>query len=242
MKALMLCVVAFGVYADPAFYQRFSASDSPKTGRRALLMSFIVWICFDLVLTLTGLVVKAKYPDLQPAEGYIRIVLANLPVGVRALFVIGIIGAIVSTLDGYYLTGGATLAYDLIGRVTGRKLTPRQAVNYSRAGILVMGIGSLLVAFRFPTAQDAFLFVASVWMAAGFVPIVGGLMVDTRRTAMGGYLSMIVGAAVFSGFKICPLQAFELDPLIAALPCSALAWLIGNRFGADTRTKEAAQA
>jgi SSS family solute:Na+ symporter len=240
MKALMLCVVAFGVYADPAFYQRFSASESPKTGRRALLTSFIIWLCFDLVLTLTGLVVKAKYPDLQPAEGYIKLVLSNLPVGVRALFIIGIIGAIVSTLDGYYLTGGATLAYDLIGRVTGKKLTPKQAVNYSRVGILIMGAGSLLVAFRFPTAQDAFLFVASIWMAAGFVPLVGGLMIDTRRSLMGGYLSMIVGAAIFSWFKIYPIQAFELDPLIAALPCSAIAWLVGNRFGPDTRVKEAA--
>lgn len=238
MKAVMLCVVAFGVYADPAFYQRFSASESPSTGRRALLTSFVIWVCFDLVLTLMGLIVKAKYPDMQPGEGYIRVVLSNLPAGFRGLFIIGIIGAIVSTLDGYYLTGGATMAYDLIGRLKKDRLTPKQAVLFSRIGIVIMGIASLLVAFRFPTAQDAFLFIASVWMAAGFVPIVGGLMLNTRRTTLGGYLSMIVGAGVFAYFKIFPFGLFELDPLIAALPCSLIAWFVGNKIGIDRRNGE----
>lgn len=44
MKALMLCVLSFGVYADPTFYQRFSAADSPKSGRRAMLTCFLLWV------------------------------------------------------------------------------------------------------------------------------------------------------------------------------------------------------
>ncbi|MGE5632351.1 MAG: sodium:solute symporter family protein [Caulobacteraceae bacterium] len=230
MKALMLCVLAFGVYADPTFYQRFSAADSPKAGRRALLTCFSIWVCFDIVLTVTGLIVKAKYPEMQPAEGYIKLVLENLPVGIRALFVIGLIGSIVSTLDSYYLSGGATLANDIYGRLKGN-VSQKQLVALTRIGVIIIAVAGLLVAFRFPTAQDAFLFIASLWMAGGFVPIVGGLLWNGKRTAMGGYLSILAGCLVFGYLTLHPIQAFELEPLIAALPLSFIAWVIGNRIG-----------
>ncbi|HWR07149.1 sodium:solute symporter family protein [Sporomusa sp.] len=239
MKAVMLCVLAFGVYADPTFYQRFSAADSPKAGRRALLSCFVIWICFDIVLTLAGLVVKAKYPDLLPGEGYIKLVLESLPEGVRALFIIGLVGGIVSALDGYYLSGGATLANDIYARFKG-DLTQKQLVAATRVGIVCIAVLSLLVAFQFTTAQDAFIFVASLWMAAGFVPIVGALVWPGRKTVLGGYMGLLTGVIVFSYFKAFPLEAFELEPLIAALPLSLLAWIIGNKVGTTVVEKEAA--
>lgn len=230
MKALMLCVLAFGVYADPTFYQRFSAADSPKAGRRALLTCFILWVSFDIVLTLTGLIVAAKYPNMAPGEAYIKLVLENLPVGVRALFVIGLIGSIVSTLDSYYLSGGATLANDIYARLKG-DVDQKKLVLLTRIGVVLVAIGGLLVAFNFPTAQDAFIFISSLWMAAGFAPIVGGILWNGKKTPMGGLLGMLAGAIVFSYFKIFPLKAFELEPLIAALPVSLIAWIIGNQIG-----------
>ncbi|WP_454054143.1 sodium:solute symporter family transporter [Clostridium sp. Marseille-Q7071] len=118
MKALMLIVYSFGAYSDPTFYQRFSAADSPKVGRRALLTCFSLWICFDMVLVITGLIVRATYPEMPPAAGYITLVLNTLPKGVRLIFIIGILGSIISTLDSYYLAAGATLANDIYGRIT----------------------------------------------------------------------------------------------------------------------------
>jgi SSS family solute:Na+ symporter len=237
MKAFMLIVLSFGVYADPTFYQRFSAADSPKAGRRALLSCFVLWVCFDILLTLVGLVVKVKYPDLAPAEGYIKLVLGSLPEGVRALFIIGLVGGTVSALDGYFLSGGATLANDLYARLKKGKLTQLQLVTATRLGIVIVGVLSLSVAFQFPTAQDAFIFVSSLWMAAGFVPIVGALVWPGRKTALGGYLGLVMGALVFSYFKLYPLEAFELEPLVAALPLSFIFWIIGNQFGKTVQEK-----
>jgi len=231
MKGLMLVVVSFGVYADPTFYQRFSASDSPKSGRRAMLSCFCLWICFDIILTVTGLIVKAKYGDsIGPGEGYIKLVLTTLPVGVRALFMIGLAGSIISALDGYYLSGAATFANDIYGRLKGN-VSQKELVLITRITIVVLAIIGLSVAFQFSTAQDAFLFIASVWMSAGFVPIVGGLLYKGKKTPVGGYLSMLVGAGVFAYFKYYPLQAFDLEPLVAALPLSYIAWMIGNQIG-----------
>ncbi len=238
MKALMLIVLSFGVYADPTFYQRFSAANSPKVGRRALLSCFTIWVCFDIVLTLTGLIVKAKYPEMAPGEGYIKVVLESLPEGVRALFIIGLLGGTISALDGYYLSGGATLANDIYARVKGN-LTQKQLVTATRIGIIVVAVMATLAAFQFTTAQDAFIFISSLWMAAGFVPIVGALIWSGKKTVLGGYMGLLAGIIVFSYFKVFPLEAFEMEPLVAALPVSLIAWLIGNKFGKTVANKEA---
>lgn len=230
MKGLMLVLLAFGVYADPAFYQRFSAANSPKAGRRALLTCLVIWIAFDLVLVMTGLIVKVKYPNIPPAEGYIQLVFHTLPVGLRGLFIVAIFGAIISALCGYYLTGGATLANDFYARIKG-DVSQKRIVFLTRCGVVVVAVLGLLIAFRFPTAQDAMIFTSSIWMSAGFVPIVGALLYKGKITTLGGYMGMITGILVFTLLKIFPPTVITIEPLVAALPLSAIAWIIGNKVG-----------
>ena len=240
-KAVMLVVFCFSPYADPTFYQRFSAAHSPKVGRRALLTCFCIWIAFDIVICTTGVIVKALYPDAQPEVAYVRLVLSHMPVGIRGLFIVGLVGAIISTLDSYYLVGGTTLANDIYARAKGISSLPQKTiVAYTRLAVVLLGIIGLSVAFRFRLAYDAFLFVGSIWMSAAFVPIVGGLVGRGRKTETGGILSMVVGGGLFGLLKLFP-GITAVEPLLLALPASFLAWLIGNRIGED-RNGEALKA
>ncbi|WFD12296.1 sodium:solute symporter family protein [Tepidibacter hydrothermalis] len=240
MKALMLIVYSFGAYSDPTFYQRFSAANSPKVGRRALLTCFSLWICFDIVLVMTGLIVRATYPDMPPAAGYITLVLSSLPKGIRVLFIIGILGSIISTLDSYYLAAGATLANDIYGRITKKESTQKQLVTFTRIGVVVAATMGLSVAFKFENVYDACLFVGSIWMGSAFVPIVGALLGNGRRTELGGLLGMLGGGFTFGYFKMFPLKEFELEPLVIAIPVSFIAWFIGNKIGKDLNTNNEA--
>ncbi|MEY8000021.1 sodium:solute symporter [Clostridium sp. Mt-5] len=232
MKGLMLVLLAFGVYADPAFYQRFSAANSPKAGRRALLTCLIIWVAFDVVLVMTGLIVKILYPNIPPAEGYIQLVFHTLPVGLRGLFIVAIFGAIISALCGYYLTGGATLANDFYARIKGN-VSQKKIVFLTRCGVIVVAGLGLLIAFKFTTAQDAMIFTSSIWMSAGFVPIVGALLYKGKITTLGGYMGMITGIIVFILVKLFPPAGISMEPLVAALPLSAIAWFIGNKIGKE---------
>ena len=89
----------------------------------------------------------------------------------------------------------------------------------------------MFFAFKFTVAMDAFIFLGSVWMSAGFIPIVGALFNKTRMTPMGGYLSIIFGAGTFIDLRFFPIPSFEIEPLVVAIPASFIAWLIGNRIG-----------
>ena len=82
-QALYFMIIALTVYADPAFYQRFSASDSPKAGRRAMLTCLLIWVVMDAVLASTGMMVNVTHPELDPGTGYVTMVLETLPVGIE---------------------------------------------------------------------------------------------------------------------------------------------------------------
>jgi SSS family solute:Na+ symporter len=244
-KALMLVILCINVYADPSFYQRFSASNSASTGRRAMLTCFCLWMAFDAVTNIAGIIVRVSYPDAQPELAYIQMVLSHLPVGVRALFIIGLFGAIISTLDSYYLIGGATLAKDIYARIFVKdKMSDKKIVNLSRIGSCILGLMGLGLAFRFTLVYDAIAFLSSLWMSTGFVAVIMALMYKGRKTPMSGLASMIVGCVVFAWFKLYPITISEsfgtLEPLLAALPASFIAWLIGNRIGEDKNIGDSA--
>lgn len=237
-KAIMLLVLCLNVYADPSFYQRFSASNSVKTGRRAMLTCFSLWIAFDIVIVMTGMIVRALYPEMVPEVAYVTVILKGLPAGLRGLFIVGLMGAIISTLDSYYLIGGTTLANDIYGRLICKgSLSEKKVVNLSRIGSCLLGAIGVLLAFKFTMVYDAIAFLMSLWMSAAFIPIVGGLVYKGKKTQAGGLMSMISGVLVFAYFKLNPVmisQSFgELEPILIALPVSFIFWAIGNRIGKD---------
>lgn len=242
-KALMLVLLCINVYADPSFYQRFSASNTAKTGRRAMLTCFCLWLVFDAVTNIAGMIVRVKYPDAQPELSYVRMVLENLPVGIRALFIIGLFGAIISTLDSYYLIGGTTLAKDIYARVFAKdKISDKKLVNMSRVGACLLGLIGLSLAFRFTLVYDAFVFLISLWMSTGFVPVLMALMYNGKITKMAGILSMVAGCLSFAFLSLHPVTISEsfgnLEPILVSLPLSFICWMIGSKFGENTNISE----
>lgn len=239
-QAIVLIVLCINIYKDPAFYQRFAAANSPKTGKRALLMCFSIWLSFDLVAILMGMIIRVLDPALanQPEVAYVALVLKNLPTGFRALFVVGIMGAIVSTLDSYYLIGGEIISNDILYMLRGdRLLSDRTSIAVTRVSSVIFGIIGLTAAFRFSMVYDAFLFLSSIGMTLLFVPMIAALMYNGRKTDVAGVASMITGAVVWVVFQyVCPVETEllgKVDPVLIGLPASFLAFLIGNRFGTD---------
>ncbi|MDR1378823.1 MAG: sodium:solute symporter family protein [Synergistaceae bacterium] len=237
-KAIMLVILCINVYADPTFYQRFSASNSAKTGRRAMLTCFCLWMGFDIVTMVAGIIVHVARPDAQPELAYIQMILEYLPVGIRALFIIGLFGAIISTLDSYYLIGGTTLAKDLYARVFAENsISDKRLINLSRIGSCILGGIGVVFAYRFKLVYDALAFMSSLWMSTVFVAVLGALMYKGKKTPAGGVLSMLVGCLSFAYLQYYPITISEsvgiLEPLLVALPLSLIAYVIGNKIGSD---------
>jgi SSS family solute:Na+ symporter len=255
-QAIVLVVLCINLYKDPAFYQRFAAAKTPQTGKRALLTCFSIFMSFDLVMMMTGIIVGMKFhPDailageVQPEVEYIRLVLESLPVGLRGFFIVGLTGAIISTLDSYYLVGGEIISNDIIYMLRGDKRLPdKTAILITRVSAVIFGIIGLATAFRFARVYDAFLFLASISMTLLFVPMIAALMYDGKKTNVAGLASMIVGAVSWIWFTVKPIVVdtvtgpYTIDAVLIGLPLSFIAFLIGNRFGTDLTAKAKAEA
>lgn len=233
-KALFFMIIALTVYADPAFYQRFSASDSPKAGRRAMLTCLLIWVVMDAVLCATGMMVNVVHPEMDPGQGYVALVLETLPVGLRALFVVALIGSAISALDSYLLCGGTLFAYDIYGKLR-KNPSQKELLLLTRISIVVLGIIGLVVASKFTVAMDLFGYVSAIWAAGGVIPVAGALIYKGKKTPAGGMLSMLGGSLAYIYTLIWPLT-FVDDPLPLCFLVSLLLYVIGNRIGKPVET------
>ncbi len=242
-QAIVLIVLCINLYKDPSFYQRFAAAKSPKTGKRAMLTCFSIFMSFDVITMMSGVIIRVVDPALsvQPEVAYIQQVLQHLPAGLRGVYIVGLAGAIISTLDSYYLVGGEIISNDIIYMLRGDKRLPdKTSILITRLSAVVFGIVGLATAFRFARVYDAFLFLASLSMTLLFVPMIGALMYDGKKTDVGGLASMITGAVswiVFQYFIPVDIDGYVIDPVLIGLPLSFIAFVIGNRFGTDLNAK-----
>ena len=238
-KAIVLILLCVNMYKDPAFYQRFSASNGPKTGKRAMLTCFSIWLTMDVCLIFTGIILRALDPGMtvQPEVAYIQLVLSYLPPVARGLFILGMMGAIISTIDSYYLIGGEIVANDIIAVLRRKPLTDRWSINTTRVCCVIFAAIGLASAFQFPLVYDAVIFLSSLGMSVLFWPVLLAIMYNGKKTNVAGVASMVVGAVswVWFYFKPVSVEALggQLDPVLIALPLSLIAYLIGNQFGTE---------
>ena len=109
--------IALATLVEPAFYQRCYAAQTERTARVGIFVAIGFWIGFDFLTTTAGLYARAVLPDLtEPITAFPRLAEAALPSFWQALFFVGLLATIMSTVDSYAFIGGVTLGRDLWGR------------------------------------------------------------------------------------------------------------------------------
>jgi SSS family solute:Na+ symporter len=203
-----------------------------------MLVCLSLWITTDIVLIAQGILVDAIHPEMadDPGLGYVTLVLETLPVGMRALFVVALIGSAISALDSYLLVGGTIAAYDIYGKLK-KNATPQQLLLLTRIAIVVLSVIGLLVSFRVKVAMDFFIIMGSIWAAGGVIPIVGALLYRGKKTPAGGMLSMVGGCLSYTVLYFFPIQWPDsisealADPLPICFLFSLVLYVVGNRLG-----------
>ncbi|MDL2272847.1 sodium:solute symporter family protein [Desulfovibrio sp. OttesenSCG-928-I05] len=231
-------ILGFQVYADPAAYQRFGASNSAQTAKRSYLTCLLIWLAFDAVMTLLGLSARAIYPDLQPNVAFLTMAINNLPPFFTGLWMCSILAVIMSTMSSFYLVGATTMAVDLVKPLFKPDMSDRDQINYTRIFMVFIGACGVGMAFQFKTVLDAVVFLGGLYIASAFVPVLGGLFWRGRRTVAGGFLAMLMGMTTTIVWQFMLGNPFGLKPILVALPVSFIFFIIGNTIGQDIRTRD----
>lgn len=227
---LVFFFLGYQVYADPTAYQRFGASKTANTAKRAFLTCLVVWLSFDVVMTLLGIIARSAYPDMHPSRAFLTVAVNNLPPFAAGLWVSSILAAIMSNMSGFFLVGATTMACDIFKPLFKANMTDKEQIKYTRWSIILISVAGCAMAFQFKMVLDAVVFLGGLYVASALVPVLGGLFWRKRLTVAGGFLSMFGGMATTFIWQFMK-NPYGLKPMLVALPVSLIFFLIGNQFG-----------
>jgi solute:Na+ symporter, SSS family len=155
---------------DPAFHQRVASAASPRTGQIGLFVSTGFWLLFDMLSIGTGMYALALLQESPASPLMIFPAFGDqvLPSGLKAVFLCGMLGTVISAMVGYALISGATLGREIVARMKGAA-SDEQVTRWTRVGIAAACLLAVILALRLQSVVD-------LWFAWGGA-VVGALLI-----------------------------------------------------------------
>src|SRR5690606_36822522 len=247
---------ALSVMVEPAFYQRIFAADRYRSVLAALLVGIGLWAAFDWIVTIMGMAAAAVGIETDPTYALLSVTLDALPAALKGAFVAGVLATAMSTIDSYLLIAGGNLAYDLYRPLLRPELADRDLLRLTRWGTTVAAAVCAAMALFFRSIVSAWIFMSTLLTATVMVPLLAALFLPRPPRPAAGFSSAVAGLVTAGVYFFTVGAMGSLDPhwetviwtvrlgdvelhlwqeyaLLVALPASALAFLLGQRFGAD---------
>lgn len=235
---------------DPSFHQRCYAAKTEKVARNGVFISLIFWFIFDMMTIITGLYAAAYFANLEnPAFAYPVLADAILPQGIKALFFLGLIATIMSTLHSYVFISASTLGNDIFTKFSKKNPEIKGDRNlYTQIGILITCAISLLIVFLIPSVVSMWYTIGSLVIPALLIGVVTSyftkLQVDKKFIFTAMIASFLISLISFfygninkvEGFPVYPLN---LEPMYPGLLAGLLIYLTGYFVQKNSQLKNA---
>jgi SSS family transporter len=207
-RDILATSIAFGFTLAAAPYEmtRYYSMRDEQTVRYAIGVSMGIQAIIGSSVMILGLGMRGLFPVLPSPDQASSILAASVMSPLAgALFLVGMISAIMSTVNSILIVTAGALSHDLYGRLVNPHATERQLLFVNRVGIVALGVLPVWFALqRFGDVQAIVVeqskFIASFF----FVPVVLGL--SWRRGTKEGAV-----AAMLGGFAGCLLWTVTLQ-------------------------------
>ncbi|PIQ99941.1 MAG: symporter [Nitrospinae bacterium CG11_big_fil_rev_8_21_14_0_20_45_15] len=222
--------IGLGYPGQPHVLNRYMAAKDSRTIRLG------VWIALGWGLTmyssaiLLGICGKVLFPGLEDPEHLFPLAAQSLlPTVLGAIVLTGVLAAIMSTVSAQIIVATSTMAHDVYSKILNREADARSIVFISRATVLVLGVGSCLVALG--ETHVIFWFVLFAWsgLGASFGPLMLWTLYSKKVTRKGAIAGMLTGFSVTVLWKITGLSESVIYELPPAFFLSALVIWFFNR-------------
>lgn len=229
-EILVWYLIALATLVEPAFYQRVFAARTPAIARRGIFISLGFWIVFDAMSATTALYARALIPDLaDPVAAYPALAAGVFPAALAALFFVGMLAIVMSTVDTNGFIAATTLAEILPGSDRGAR------VRAARWGILATGLWSALLAISAESVIGLWYDLGSIGTAALLLPMLGVLYPRVRVRSGWAPVLLLVPAAVTALWRFGPPASWDgaPAPIYVGLGVSVVIALLGRRRDAS---------
>jgi len=225
------------IMGDANQYQRFFASKSARGAKSAVtFMVFAVLLIESLIILeawiASSLIPKAaigKYVLIYAAKDY-------MPIALGMLFMVTIVGIIISTADSFLLIPATCLVRDIYLNYINPKASDKRTVLLSRLLVLFLGVVAYAVSLSFAHSTTIFqraMYAYTIYGAA-ITPCLVAALFWRRATRVGGILSIAAGtvtALIWSELQseeILPQNVAGFDAVLPAITASVLALILGS--------------
>ena len=233
--------IALWTLVDPAFYQRCAAAKDGATAKKGILVSIGFWLVFDFLTSTAGLYARAALPDLkEPMFSYPMLAELTLPAVAKAIFYIGMLATIMSTLSSLTFIGATTIGNDIVGRLWGRKNRSSNGalvMRWSQYGLVITGAFAVLLAVLIPSVVRLWYSIGTAIIPGLLVPLMASYFPALKIRAPFALAAMIGGCLTSTVWLAAGMMNggsyfLSIEPMYPGLLLSLLVWLLG-RFSRD---------
>jgi len=223
----------FGVFSVSIWYnvlnqfmiQRVLGARNAYHARMGIVFAGYMKIILPAIVVLPGLILFAQRPeillqpwkDVRPAadQGYIHLLQALVPIGLRGLFLAALFGAIQSTVNSVLNSTATVFTLDIYKRLLRPKATDRQLVRVGVvSSVVVLAIAIVLGGFIGKLGGSLFVYIQTLY--AFFAPPFAAVfllgILFRRINAAGATVAVAVGFGFGIAMKLY-VQLVENHPL-----------------------------
>ncbi|MDP5020522.1 MAG: sodium:solute symporter family protein [Rickettsiaceae bacterium] len=214
---LMLLFIIPGF--DPSTFQRMSMSRDINQFRNAFIYAAFAVLVVQLLISWISVLILSKESGLD-ANNLFGYILENYSyVGLKGIFVVGVLTMVMSTADSSLNSGAVMFAYDIANTL--RIIKPNQELLVSRISVVVIGSVALLLALRFDNLFELFIFGYSFYMPIVTVPFTLAVL-GFRTSSKTALVGMASGFLTALGWMFLDT---EVDSVIPGLLANLFAML-----------------
>ena len=224
------------VLGDANQYQRIFASKNAKGAKTAVIVMVFLALAVELLIIADAWIAASLIPD--PENGrYVLIYAAKhfMPLLFGTLFLVTVVGIIISTADSFLLVPATTFIKDIYLNYINPKAAEKKIVFLSRLLVLAFGIIAYLVSLAFAESTTVFrkaLYAFTIYGSA-ITPCLVAAMFWKGATRQGAIASIASGTVVALAWEevhfikdSLPASLSGLDAVLPAITISVAALII----------------
>jgi Na+/proline symporter len=222
------------VMGDANQYQRIFAGKSAKGARTAVIVMIFLALLIEELIIAEAWFAASLTPD--PENGrYILIYAARhfMPLAIGIIFMITVVGIIISTADSFLLVPSTTFIKDIYLNYINPKAPEKRIVFMSRLMVLTFGVIAWLVSLAFSTSTTVFqkaMYAFTVYGSA-ITPCLVAALFWKRATTAGAISSILAGTVTTLLWEEIikvhlPAEVAKLDAVLPAITLSVICLIV----------------
>ena len=211
-----LLLVGSTYVVGPDMYSRLFCARDAETARRSTLWAALLLIPMAFGITLIGMGAAILAPDIKADQAFPTVVRQVYPPLISGIVLAALLSAVMSSANTCLLSASTILNMDIIGRFN-NNLSEKQMLNYSRTGIVILGIGAMFLALELKGIIPTIMWAYTIFTTGVIIPVAFGFFKDRLKLTSSGALAAVIGGGLtglssklFTGIKYLDLIAMAV--------------------------------